>query len=404
MGVRRILATTIAVMTGSVALLAVVCASSITMPGGPTISVGSLRLSGQRLEPVELPYDPGPVAVTGGSSSAPSAEAVRQGEVLRQQALEAFGKARWAESIGLLQQALQMRPDDEALIKTLASARIALRWAELQERNAQETRQQAARDQVQVAGGLARLSEALASLRQQDSQYLIDRGEFEAALRLPTQADFMIDSSVVDLRDRQGVVNFAVLAPPPSVTGDVRFSTLAPRTEAPSLRKARKLLDSPALQSALFDERMGDAIGYHQVERAPSRRLDDPVLRAVADSLGIDLRHASGSQRALVKRKAQELWKAYDRSHARQAERDAELRDQSLNEYKAYLTKLTDQGIIRPDEDLRARERDYPAFGNLLRSQANRILLNEEVTRREIDRGAFDQLLSDVHSTMGAKP
>ena len=194
-----------------------------------------------------------------------------------------------------------------------------------------------------------------------------------------------------------------MLKPPPSVIGDLRFATVSPKGEPPRLRKARKLLDDPTIESVIFFERIGEAIGYQQEEQAESRRLADPVTRAVAHSLGINLRHASAGQRELVQRKTREIWNAYDKRHAQQADMNAQLRDRSLDEYKAYVAKLTDQGIVKPDEDLQERERNYPAFGNLMRSQANRIILNEEITRRETDRQAFDRLLSDVHTILEVK-
>ncbi len=254
-----------------------------------------------------------------------------------------------------------------------------------------------------MTDALGVLGQALTSLRVEAGQGLVNQGEFEAAIQLPTRADFMVDSSVVDLRDRQGLVNFEVLKPPPSVIGDVQFATVAPKAEPPRLRKARKLLDDPALESVIFSERMGEAIGYQPEEQDKRGRLADPVTRAVAHSLGIDLRHASAGQRALVQRKTREIWNAYDKGQAQQADMNAQLRDRSLNDYKAYLAKLTDQGLVKPEEDLQERERNYPAFGNLMRSQANRIILNEEITRRETDRQAFDRLLSDVHTILEVK-
>jgi hypothetical protein len=73
--------------------------------------------------------------------------------------------------------------------------------------------------------GVERLSEALNSLRLEASQALIDRGQFQAAVRLSTRADFVFDSSVVDLRQaRQGVVDFEVLKPQASRAGRIDFS------------------------------------------------------------------------------------------------------------------------------------------------------------------------------------
>ncbi len=136
MDVRKVLTDTTATMVVLVALSAAAHAGNITMPGGPTISVGSVQLSGGRhLEPVQLPYDPGP-ASRGNQQAAPVDEDRREGERLRQKAMEAFSQARWAESIPLLEQALQKLPHDEALTKTLSSALIALRWVQFEEATA----------------------------------------------------------------------------------------------------------------------------------------------------------------------------------------------------------------------------------------------------------------------------
>ena len=191
-----------------VALIAVAYAGNITMPGGPTISVGSVRLSGgHHLEPVQMPYDPGPAASRGNQQAAPGDEDRREGERLRQKAMEAFSQARWAESIPLLEQALQKLPHDEALTKTLSSALIALRWVQFEEATARAARQRADVNAGQVTDALGVLGQALTSLRLEAGQGLVNQGEFEAAIQLPTRADFMADSSVVDLprpaRDRE---------------------------------------------------------------------------------------------------------------------------------------------------------------------------------------------------------
>ena len=149
--------------------------------------------------------------------------------------MQAFSESRWAEAIEHLSKALTSLPNDVAIGKTLTAAQIGLRYEELAARADEEAAKQASEDAIRLGVGVERLSEALNSLRLEASQALIDRGQFQAAVRLSTRADFVFDSSVVDLRQaRQGVVDFEVLKPPASRAGRIDFSPPPRRTEAPS--------------------------------------------------------------------------------------------------------------------------------------------------------------------------
>jgi hypothetical protein len=376
------------------------------------IDFGGLEKVGSRIRPRQMhqeiePTTPGAdqtaVSIPIPVRSGPTPEEI-QGRALVEKGMRAFSEARWAEAIELLGKALTYLPRDVAIGKTLTAAQIGLRYEEQAERSAEEAARQASEDASRLGVGVERLSEALNSLRLEASQALIDRGQFQAAVRLSTRADFVFDSSVVDLRQaRQGVVDFEVLKPPASRSGRIDFSTPPRRSEAPGRQRARQLLDHPAVEAVMFYERVGDAIGYAPSEAERQDRYSDPVTRAVADHLNINLRNATREERDFVAQKTREVWNAYDRSKARQDAENSEVGQRSVQTFNAMLDRLKGQGILKPGEDLLAKEKKDPTFRALMKSEVKAIVLEDNVGRREVTKNSFDKLLGDVGSILERK-
>ena len=395
-----------------VALLAVLVSAagaqkrfSISMPGGPTLSFGGLRLENSRVRPVErtVPVERFQDFADQSSSpppppaNQPSPE-VLQGRALAEQGMKAFYDARWADAIGLLKQAQSVLPPGDASVSlTLASAQIGLNMEALAQKGERDAAQRTAEDNVQLAKELDRLTQTLDTLRQRACQSLIDQGQFEAAVSLPTRTDFVIDSSVVDLRQaRSGVVNFDVLKPPVSRSGDVGFSPPAARAEAPGIHKARLFLDSPAVEAVMFDAQISEVLGYQRSAEEGQDRFGGPVMRAVADRLNIDLDRATRQERTLVRLKAEEIWGAYDAHNRERSEETAGVAQRSVQAFQDMIERLKSQGVIRPGEDYIAKEKNDPAFRARLKAEAKAIVLEEESARRQANREAFHKMLGDV--------
>ena len=357
----------------------------------------------QEIDPTPTSGDQAPVSIPVPPPSGPS-PAELQGRALVEKGMRAFSEARWAEAIEFLGKALTYLPQDVAIGKTLTAAQIGLRYEEQAQQADEEAAKRASDDAIRLGVGIERLSEALNSLRLEASQVLIDRGQFQAAVRLSTRADFVFDSSVVDLRQaRQGVVNFEVLKPPASRAGRIDFSPPPRRTEAPSRQKARQLLDHPAVEAVMFYERMGDAIDYTPSESERQDRYSDPVTRAVADHLNINLRNAAREERDYVAQKTREVWSAYDRNKAQQETENVEVGQRSIRTFNAMMDKLKGQGIVKPGEDLLAKEKKDPTFKALIISEVKAIVLEDNVGRREVTKSSFDKLLGDVASILERK-
>ena len=333
-------------------------------------------------------------------SNEPSPEVLR-GRALVDQGMKAFAEARWADTIESLRQALALLPGDPAIGKTLTMAQMALHYEELAAKADREAAQRAADDSVRVGIGIERLSDALNALRLEASEALIEQGRFESAVELSGRTDFIGDSSVVDLRQaRQGIVNFDALKPPSTRTGGLGFTPPPRRAEAPAAQKARKLLDDPAVESVMFFERMGEAISYRPSAEESRDRFSDPVTRAVADRLGIPLGRATLEERAYVEQKTREVWEAYDRNKAAQAAASSDVARKSVEAFKELVGRLESQGILKPGENIPAKEKADPTFRALMRSEVKAIVLEDSVGRREAARSMFDALLGDVASVL----
>lgn len=378
-----------------------------------TASFGSLRLSGShRVEPCQRTSradrditwnndegDPIPVQTT----PQPSPEEIR-GQALADKGAQAFAAGRWAEAADYLRQALALRPGDAAIAMTLTSALVGLDMEAMARRADEAKERRSAEDSVRVASDIDRLTAALDALRHEACQSFIDHGRYEAAVRLPARADFVIDSSVVDLRHvRQGVVDFEAVKSTGSRTGNVAFSTPVRTAEAPQTQKVRALLVSPAIEAVIFSERMGEAVGYKLTDEERQERTGDPVQRAVADYLGIDLGRASASDRALIERKTREMWGAYDKRVSEKSETKAGIANQSLQTFNALMDRLKAQGLLKPGENLQEKEKNEAWFRDLVKSEVSAIVLEEEINRRETDRKSFDKMLSDVGAVLGGK-
>ncbi len=377
-----------------------------------TASFGSLRLSGSHhIEPcqrtsradrdITWTNDEGnPIPVR---SPQPSPEAIR-GRALADKGAQAFAEGRWAEAADYLRQALALMPGDAAVSMTLASAMVGLDMEAMARRADEAKDRRLAEDTVRLASDIDRLTAALDTLRHEACQSLLDHGRYEAAVRLPARADFVIDSSVVDLRHvRQGVVDFEAVKSPGTRTGNVGFSTPVRTAEPPQTERARALLSSPAIEAVIFDERMGEAVGYKLTDEERQERTADPVQRAVADHLGIDLGHASASDRALVERKTREMWSAYDKRMGEKSEAKAGIANQSLQTFNALMDRLKAQGLLKPGENLQEKEKNEAWFRDLIKSEVSAIVLEEETNRRETDRNSFDKMLGDVGAVLGGK-
>ncbi len=377
-----------------------------------TASFGSLRLSGShRVEPCqrtsradrEITWnneegDPIPV-----QSPQPSPEAVR-GRALADKGAQAFAEGRWAEAADYLRQALVLMPGDAAISMTLAAAMVGLDMEAMARRADEAKDRQRAEDTVRLASDIDRLTAALDALRHEACQSLLDRGRYEAAVRLPARTDFILDSSVVDLRHvRQGVVDFEAVKPAGARTGNVGFSTPLRAAEPPQTQRVRSLLSSPAVEAVIFNERMGEAVGYRLTDEERRERTGDPVQRAVADSLGIDLGRASAADRALVERKTREMWGAYDKRMSEKSETKAGIARQSLQTFNAMMDRLKAQGLLKPGENLQEKEKNEAWFRDLVKSEVGAIVLEEETNRRETDRRSFDKMLGDVGAVLGGK-
>lgn len=385
---------------------------SIKWEGG-TVSFGSLRLSGShRVEPCQrtsradrditsnnAEENPIPVETT----PQPSPETIR-GQALADKGAQAFAAGRWAEAADYLGQAQALLPNDPAIAKTLVAAMAGLSM-EAEARRADEAKvQRSAEDSLRVASDIDRLTAALDTLRHEACQALLDRGRYEDAVRLPTRVDFVTDSSVVDLRHvRQGVVDFAKTESPATRMGDIHFSTSARPAEAPQVQRVRALIDNPAVEAVIFNERMGEAVGYKLTDDERQERTGDPVQRAVADYLGINLGRASSAERALVERKTREMWGAYDKRMTEKSETKAGIANQSLQTFNALMDRLKAQGLVKPGENLVEKEKNEAWFRDLLKSEVSAIVLEEEANRRETDRKSFDRMLGDVSAVLGGK-
>lgn len=357
----------------------------------------------QEIEPTSSGGDQASVTVAVPRLSGPTPEEL-QGRALVEKGMQAFSESRWAEAIKHLSKALAYLPNEASIGKTLTAAQVGLRYEELAERGDAEAAKRASEDASRLAVGVERLFEALIALRLEASQVLIDRGQFQAAVKLSARTDFVFDSSVVDLRQaRQGIVDFDVLKPPVSRTGRIEFTSPPRRTESPIRQKARRLLEHPAVEAVMFYERMGDAIGYAPSEAERQDRYSDPVTRAVADHLDIDLRNATREEKAYVAQKTREVWSAYDRNKALQEAETSEVGQRSVLEFNGLLDRLKGQGILRSGEDLMAKEKKDPTFRALMKSEVKAIVLEDSVGRREAARGSFDRLLGDVGSILERK-
>ncbi len=333
------------------------------------------------------------------------AQEVQRAKNIFNQGMNAFMASHWVEAIRYLEQALSILPEDPAIKRTLTSAKAGLNCEELQRLAVERAEQRVAEDTAHTLHGVDLLNDSLDTMRQQASQNLIDRGQFEAAVNLPAYTDFVYDSSVVDLREaRQGVVNFEVLKPPASRTGNVEFSQPVARHVSPETQKARRLLDNPALESVIFFERMGDALAYTPSAEERAGRFADPVTKAVADSLSIDLGSASAEELARVRQKTQEIWDVYDSLNAQRGEQNAGIYQQSVKSFRDLLGRLTAKGVIKPGENLLAREKADPGFRDMMKAEVKAIVLEEEISRREADRSSFDKLLGGVGAVLEGKP
>jgi tetratricopeptide (TPR) repeat protein len=376
------------------------------------IDFGGLEKVGRSVRPCqihqEIEYSEAALNTEGGSpqlrtSAEPSPETLR-GRAFVERGMAAFSEARWAEAADLLRQALALLPEDPAVQRTLASALIGLGYEEAALRSDEQAARQAAEDSVRVGLAIERLSDTLNAIRLEASQSLIDQGQFQNAVSLSGHTDFITDSSVVDLREaRQGVVNIEALRPPDSRSGRIEFAR-PPRSPAtPVQQRARRFLADPAVEAVMFNERAGEAVGYLP---APSERQDryaDPVQRAVADYLHIDLRNATAAERDYVEQKTREVWNVYDDSRARQEAACARVAQQSLQAFNQLVEKLTREGILKPGENLRAREQSDPTFRELMASEVRAIVLEDDVGRREVTQAAFGQLLGSVSAVLERK-
>ena len=153
----------------------------------------------------------------------------------------------------------------------------------------------------------------------------------------------------------------------------------------------------------MFYERMGDAIAYTPSEAERQDRYSDPVTRAVADHLNINLRNATREERDFVAQKTREVWAAYDRNKSLQEAENSEVGRRSVQTFNAMLDKLKGQGILKPGEDLLAKEKKDPTFRALMKSEVKAIVLEDNVGRREVTRSSFDNLLGDVASILERK-
>jgi tetratricopeptide (TPR) repeat protein len=309
----------------------------------------------------EIEYDQAPAELRQQADAAvqtsnePSPEVLR-GRALVDQGMKAFGESRWADTIEALRQALAFLPNDPAICKTLTMAQMALHYEEMAAKSDQEAARRAAEDSVRVGIDIERLSDALSALRLEASEALVDQGRFESAVGLSERTDFLFDSSVVDLRQaRQGIVIF---------------------------------------------EGMGEAISYRPSAEERQDRFSDPVTRAVADRLGIPLGSATPEERAYVERKTREVWEAYDRSKAAQAAATSDVAKRSVEAFKELIGRLESQGILKPGENVLAKEKSDPTFRALMRSEVKAIVLEDNVGRRETARSSFDKLLGDVASVL----
>ncbi len=385
---------------------------SISGWSGTTLRIdfGGLERVGRGFRPrqmhQEIEYDQAPAELrqqadaAAQTSNEPSPE-VLKGRALVDQGMKAFGESRWAETIEALRQALAFLPNDPAIGKTLTMAQMALHYEEMAAKADQEAARRAAEDSVRVGIDLERLSDALSALRLEASEALVDQGRFESAVGLSERTDFLFDSSVVDLRQaRQGIVNFEALRPPKSPTGELGFAPPPRRAEAPAVQKARRLLDDPAVESVMFFERMGEAISYKPSAEERQDRFSDPVTRAVADRLGIPLGSATPEERAYVAQKTRQVWDAYDRNKAAQAAATSDVAQKSVEAFKELIGRLESQGILKPGENVLAKEKADPTFRALMRSEVKAIVLEDNVGRRETARSSFDKLLGEVASVL----
>ena len=153
----------------------------------------------------------------------------------------------------------------------------------------------------------------------------------------------------------------------------------------------------------MFYERMGDAIDYTPSESERQDRYSDPVTRAVADHLNINLRNATREERDYVAQKTREVWSAYDRNKAQQETENVEVGQRSIRTFNAMMDKLKGQGIVKPGEDLLAKEKKDPTFKALMKSEVKAIVLEDNVGRREVTKSSFDKLLGDVASILERK-
>lgn len=370
------------------------------------IDFGGLEKVGRRIQPCQMHQEIDPFSYQAAPPTPqgePSPE-ILQGRALVEIGMRAFSGSRWEEAVKNLAQALTYLPGDLAVGKTLAAAQIGLRYEEQARRSDEESARREAEDAGRLGEGVERLAEALNALRLEASRALVDRGQFEAAVGLSARTDFVFDSSVVDLRQaRQGKVDFEVLRPPVSREGQIEFSRRPRRADSPIRREARQLLDHPAVESVIFYERIGDALGYTPSEEERRDRYSDPVTRAVAERLNIDLRRATPEERALVAQKTREIWSAYDRTKARQEEETSEVARRSVQSFNDMLAKLQRQGILKPGEDLQAKEKSDPMFRAVIQSEVKAIVLEDDVGRRETTRNSFDRLLAEVGSILERK-
>jgi hypothetical protein len=379
--------------------------------GGGTLRIdfGGLREVGRGVRPCQMTEEIAETEFSSGQAdfsppprtpSEPSPEALR-GRAFVEKGMQAFSGSRWAEAIELLRQAQALLPGDVAVGRTLAAALIGLQYEEQARAADERAAGRAAEDSARVGAAIERLSEALNALRLAASQTLVDKGQFQSAIALSESDDFIFDSSVVDLRHvRQGIVDFAPLKPPASRTGRVDFSPPPRRAETPARQRARRFLDNPAVEAVMFYEGMGQALGYTPSEADHQGRYAGPVMRAVADRLRIDLRNPTVEEREYVERKTREVWEAYDRNKARQGADTAAVARQSIQEFEALVEKLKSQGILKPGEDILAKEKRDPMFSALMKSEVRAIVLEDNVGRREIARNSFDKLLADVGSVL----
>jgi hypothetical protein len=332
-----------------------------------------------------------------------SPEALR-GRALLDQGMKAFSEKRWADASELLRQASALLRDNPAIQLTLANAQIGLRYEESVRQADERAAKRIAEDKVQTTGNLDHLLQAMDNLRQEASQSLINNGQFEAAVRLPSHADFIIDSSVVDLRQaRSGVVNFDVLKPPVSRTGDVGFNPPPVKVEPPGVQTARKCFLDIAMEKALFEAQISEALGYAQSVEERQNRYSDPVMRAVADRLGIDLGNATREQRDSVRQKTEKIWNAYDAHNRLRFSETGEVVNRSMQTFGAMIERLKSQGIIKPGENYLVKEKNDPVFKELLRAEVKAIVLEEESARRQANRAAFDRMLADVGAILERK-